>query len=134
MPAQLKAVFARLRGLLQEHGAGLVVASDTAKRYGLEAPIGPATLRSWGGKVRSKTIPVAWVELGKTYVSYHLMGVAGNDKIKIAEPLRARMQGKACFNFKAAEDAVFVELSRVTQESIYGLRSAGYVENDPPKP
>ena len=56
------------------------------------------------------------------------MGIAGNSKIEISAQLRARMQGKTCFNFEATDDAAFVELSRVTRESLDGLRSAGYVE------
>jgi hypothetical protein len=35
-----------LRDVLQKHAAMLVVSEDTSTKYGLEAPIGPATLQA----------------------------------------------------------------------------------------
>lgn len=64
-------------------------------------------------------------------VSYHLMGVSGNPRLLdgISQELRARMQGKSCFNFKAVEDALFQEVDRLTIESLTGMRKAGYVSD-----
>jgi hypothetical protein len=125
----LEPVFDRLRELLAAHASEFSLAYDTTDRYGLEAPVGPATLRSWGGKVRTAKIPIGWVELGKAYVSYHLMGVQGNAKLlaSFTEPLRARMQGKACFNFKTLDEALLRELGEVTTESFVGLKRAGFI-------
>ena len=81
MSANLSPVFEKLRALLSAHADGFAITDDSATRYGLEAPVGPATVRSWGGKVKLKTIPVAWVSVGKAYVSYHLMGLPGNAKL-----------------------------------------------------
>src|SRR5262245_2854975 len=78
--SELKPVFDRLRELLAAHASEFAVVCDTTDRYGLEAPIGPATLRSWGGKARMARIPIGWVEVRKAHVSYHLMGVDGNPK------------------------------------------------------
>jgi len=74
-------------------------------------------------------IPVAWVQIGKGYVSYHLMGVDGNTKLvdAMSPKLRARMQGKTCFNFKAADDELFAELDQLTGKSITAFRNAGYI-------
>jgi hypothetical protein len=127
--SDLRLVFDRLREVLAAHASEFALAYDTTDRYGLEAPAGPATVRSWGGKLRASKIPIGWVEVRKAYVSYHLMGVDGNTKLlaTLSEPLRARMQGKACFNFKTLDEAPLGELETVTAESFAGLRRAGFI-------
>jgi len=62
-------------------------------------------------------------------VSFHLMGVYGNPKLLdgCSEDLRARMQGKSCFNFKNADEALFAELERLTADSIAGMKKAGFI-------
>jgi hypothetical protein len=116
--------------LLSAHSSKFTV-KEAAQTYLLEAPIGPATVQAWGGKVRSTTIPVAWVELRKSYVSYHLMGIAGNAPLiaGLTAKLRTHMQGKSCFNFKVVDDTLMPELTRVTQESLAGMRRAGYISD-----
>jgi hypothetical protein len=128
MSPEFQSVFARLRDILKAHAGGLTVGRDTADHYSLEAPAGPATLRAWGGKVKSQTIPIAWVQVGKSYVSYHLMGIYGNPKLLdgYSKELKARMQGKSCFNFKTVDESLFEELERLTIKSITGMRKAGY--------
>ena len=56
------------------------------------------------------------VKLGKRYVSYHLMCVyLAPDLLGEMSPgLRARMQGKSCFNFTKVDEELFDELSAVT--------------------
>jgi len=41
--------------------------------------------------------------------------------------LKSRMQGKTCFNFKAADDELFAELDQLTVRSITAFRKAGFV-------
>jgi hypothetical protein len=127
--AVMTPVFARLRGLLQAHAVDFSVSQDSGERYGLEAPVGPATLEAWGGKAKIPRIPIAWVELRKNYVSYHLMGIEGNAKLtsNLSEPLRAHMQGKTCFNFKTVDETLVEELRRVTAESLRSLKRAGFI-------
>ena len=36
----------------------------------------------------------------------------------MSEKLRARMQGKSCFNFKTADETLFQELERVTTKGL----------------
>ena len=122
-------MFDRLRELLSARASEFTLAYDTADRYGLEAPVGPATLRAWGGKLRTPKIPIAWVEIRKAHVSYHLMGVQGNSKLlaSLPEALRARMQGKACFDFRTLDETPLRELETVTAKSIAGLRRAGFI-------
>jgi hypothetical protein len=54
------------------------------------------------------------------YASYHLMPVYGCPAL--VEGLRARMQG----NFKAAEPALFKELTRLTERGFRAFKKAGY--------
>jgi hypothetical protein len=74
-------------------------------------------------------MPVAWVETGKTYVSYHLMGLYGNTKLLdgMSRELKARMQGKTCFNFKKPDEKVFLELDSLTGRSIDAFRRFGFI-------
>ena len=102
-------VFSRLRGILSKHSDRFSVTADTKERYCLESPIGPATLRAWGGKVRRPQIPVAWVEAGKSYVSFHLMATDPAVRGGMSAELEKRMQGKTCFNFTQLDAAMFDE-------------------------
>jgi hypothetical protein len=120
-------VFHALRRVLEKHAATLVVGEDTATKYCLEAAVGPATLHAWGGKLRRPRIPVAWVEVGKSYVSYHLMGVAVPAvQAGMTHALKARMQGKTCFNFTATDPALLTELGSLTAASISAFKKAGF--------
>jgi hypothetical protein len=125
----LEPIFARLRTILQKHAGQFIVATDTPHRYSLEGSVGPATLRAWGGTLKRRTIPVAWAEIGKSYVSFHLMAVAEGPRLRdaLSTGLRARMQGKACFNFNTADESLFKELERVTARSLVAFRDAGFV-------
>jgi len=121
-------VFASLKAVLKKHAGALAVSDDTSTKYCVEAPVGPATLKSWGGKVRRPRIPVAWVEIGKSYVSYHLMGVAvPTVQAAMSKQLNARMQGKTCFNFTATEPALFRELDTLTAASIAAFKKAAFI-------
>jgi hypothetical protein len=131
MPSEFESIFAKLRALLEKHSATLSINEDTSTSYSLADRPGPATLKAWSGKMKMPIIPVAWVKIGKGYVSYHLMGVSGNAKLAdaMSAKLKARMQGKTCFNFKEADDELFAELDRLTGESIAAFRKAGFIAN-----
>src|SRR5438093_9866742 len=109
MSADFDAIFASLRSILERHSAPFEVTDSGPKSYCLEGKIGPAVVRAWGGKVKRPTIPVAWVQVGKAYVSFHLMGIYGNRPLLegMSKQLKARMQGKTCFNFKRQDDKLF---------------------------
>ena len=129
---ELDAVFRRLKDVLSTHDGPLSVSDDTSTKYCLESAIGPATLKAWGGRVRRPSIPVAWVEVGKAYVSYHLMGITvPTVQNGMSKALKARMQGKTCFNFKTVDEALFEELRRVTAESLRSLKRAGFIADMP---
>ena len=123
-------IFARLRRILVNHPQSLSVTEDSPTRYCLEGRVGPAALRAWGGKMRRPMIPVAWIQIGKAYVSFHLMGVYGNTKARegVSQELRARMQGKTCFNFKVADETLFQELEGLTKRACEAFKKAGFIE------
>ena len=122
-------IFGRLREILSRQTAALSVKSDTSVYYCLEGTTGPSTVRVWKGKMRSLKIPVAWVKVGKAYVSYHLMGLYGNAALSkvVSKELKVRMQGKTCFNFKNPDDLLFKELEKLTGQSIEAMRKMGYI-------
>ena len=129
MAAEFKQLFGRLRLILEKHASSLDVKEDSRGRYALDGPIGPATLAAWGGKVKTERVPVAWVEIGKAYVSFHVMGLYGNAKLRerMSKELRTRMQGKTCFNFKTCDEKLFQELEKITDRGIAGFRKAGFI-------
>jgi hypothetical protein len=133
MAANLRTTFAQLRDVLKASAGGFRVTHDDADHYGVEAPVGPATLKAWGGKARASTIPVAWVQTAKSHVGYHLMGIQGNAKLleSLSADLRARMHGKTCFNFESLDDAMKRELERVTAESLRAMKKVGYIADTP---
>ncbi len=131
MPSDLEPAFTRLRSILQKHSHTLSVSEDTSTSYCLAATPGPATLKAWGGKMRRPAIPVAWVQTGKNYISYHLMGIGHNAKLlgTLSKELRARMQGTSCFNFSVVDETLFAELDQVTGNCIAAFRNAGFIVN-----
>ena len=101
MLAEFEKVFDRLKIILQKQAADFTVKPDTNNSYGLQGKPGVAALEAWGGKLKKPVMPVAWIETGKAYVSYHVMGLYANTALQnnITKELKARMQGKTCFNF-----------------------------------
>ncbi len=100
-------IFFALRAILQRHAGKLVVSENSPTRFCLEGGVHP----------KHKTpMPIAWVEIGRNYVSFHHMGVyARPDLLKgVSKKLRARMQGKSCFNFISVDDPLFAELEDLT--------------------
>ena len=126
---ELASVFGRLRQILAKHAGALLVTEDSPERYCLEGKTGPATVRAWGGKTRRPTLPVAWAEVGKSYVSFHLMPVYGHPALlaRTSEKLKARMQGKSCFNFTTGDEPLFNELEQLTAEAIGAFKRGGFV-------
>jgi hypothetical protein len=128
-PTEFESAFDGLRAILKRHADGLKVTDDTPGRYCLEGNVGPATIRAWGGQLKRPLIPVAWVEIRKSYVSYHLMGVYANPKLldHMSKELQARMQGNACFNFTAkAEASLAEELEQLTARAVAWFRAEGF--------
>lgn len=77
-----------------------------------------------------KQMPIARVEIGKAYVSYHHIGVyAHPQELKdFSTKLRTRMQGKSCFNFKRVDEELFEELEKLTVAGFAAFRKAGFMK------
>jgi hypothetical protein len=127
--AEFTSVFQRLRSMLERNKGGLTITEDTPVRFCLAGTPGPASLRMRSGKRKPQRIPVAWVEIGKSYVSYHLMGIYANPKAQqsLSSGLKSRMQGKSCFNFTQCDDTLFAELEQVTTRVNAAFKAAGFV-------
>jgi hypothetical protein len=111
--ADLDPVFERLRAILRPYGAKLVVERDLPGDY----RVNTAWQRADGyvlmfGAVRTRS----------RYVSYDLMPVYADPALLdgLSPALRDRMQGKACFNFNAVDEALFAELAGVTERAFAG--------------
>ncbi len=126
---EFEQVFDRLRTILQNQPGNYTVKPQTNESYGLQGKPGPATLKIWGGKLRKPVMPVAWVEIGKAYVSYHVMGLYTNTALlnDMSKELKIRMQGKTCFNFKKIDEKLFNELEQLTARAIDDFEKLGYV-------
>ncbi len=104
-----QALYAQLRQLMLRGAASMTVAKDEPGALELHAPWpNPRKPKEpmWFGAVKS----------GKAYVSYHLMPLYTDPRLadSVPEPLRRRMQGKTCFNFKAADGEQLAELGTLT--------------------
>lgn len=113
-------VFAVLRPLLAKHTEGLIVTRDEANWFSLDTPhVMKNKLRLFFGSVQIK----------KNYVSYHLMAVYSDPDLLdgVSGPLKKRMQGKSCFNFKKIDEPLFDELSALTDACAARYRDNGYV-------
>lgn len=119
MNAEFRSIFDQLRRILNKHAAALQVTADAPAHYCLEVAFSPKL---------KKSFPVAWVKIGKAYVSYHFMPVYLFPRLRdsMSDKLRARMQGKACFNFKVVDEALFKELEDLTTQGFAACREADF--------
>ncbi len=117
-PPAFAAVFARLRAILKPYAARLTVSADAPDYYCLALDYSPRF---------QKGFPVAWVQISTAYVSYHFMPVYMFPKLRdgLSPKLRARMQGKSCFNFKQLDEPLFAELARLTADGFAAARQSG---------
>ncbi len=134
MASDFESIFLRLRTILQTHAEELSVKDDTPDCYSVEANAGPATLKEWGGKLKTPIVPVAWVQIGSAYVSFHIMGIYENAKLYdgMSKELKSHMQGKTCFNFKSHDEAIFKELEQLTNQAVSAFRKAGFITDHKP--
>jgi hypothetical protein len=114
-----QAVFERLRDLMKPLEPHLRLNADASGRYSLDTlqVRDDGYVYSFGG-----------VEIKKNYVSFHLLPVYATPELLegVSDELRARMQGKSCFNFKCADDALFAELGALTRRGFESVQRAGH--------
>jgi hypothetical protein len=111
-------VFSALKPVLAKYEGRLAVKVDTSTEYTLVTKC-PSPFPQHKGQ------PMFFgsVKLGKAYASYHLMPIYMCPVLEksISPPLKKRMQGKSCFNFK---DVPAVEL----MDDLARLTEASFVE------
>ena len=66
---------------------------------------------------------------GKAYVSYHLFPLYVFPEMgqMVSSRLKKRMQGKTCFNFRAAESVLFAELRHLTKAGLEKYRGKNWL-------
>ena len=114
-------VFSALRAILEAQAGKLTVKADTTTSYCLEGGRHPT---------HKKPFPIAWVTLGKTYVSFHHMGVYARPDLLagVSTELKARMQGKSCFNFTSINLVLFAELAELSARAFAAFRNAPFMK------
>ncbi|MBE0699015.1 MAG: hypothetical protein IH586_19015 [Anaerolineaceae bacterium] len=114
---EFQLIFERLRDILKEHEASLKLVENGETGYSLDTTL----------PYKGKAMFFGAVKQGKRYVSFHLMPVyACPDLLDGISPgLKKRMQGKSCFNFSHVDEALFSELSQMTQAGYARFREKG---------
>lgn len=110
--------FDKLRRVVMAHADFLAVKTDTPTELILTGPIVQRTKKElWFGGVK-------W---GKSYVSLHLMPVYMFPDLLdgLSVELRARMQGKSCFNFRRLNGPLLDEVDALVAASVQRLREEG---------
>src|SRR5580698_262965 len=115
MKPEFEEVFGALKALMKKHERTLKVLKDEPQEY---------TLVTKSNSNRGKPMWFGSVKWGKAYVSYHLMPLYFNPAMNalVVPALRKRMQGKTCFNFKAADQELFAELKSLTRAGVDSYR------------
>jgi hypothetical protein len=109
------AVFAQLRNVLEPYAARLTVRHDAPDNFYLDTPVSPRY---------RKALFFGAVQVKKSYVSYYLMPVYMYPDLldDVSPALRARMQGKSCFNFTSMSEPQVTELAALTARGFERMR------------
>ena len=102
-------VFAALKPIFTKYAGSLAVQIDKPGEYYLETKTAVH---------KGHRLQFGGVKIGKAYVSFHLMPIYMCPVLQasLSSGLRARMQGKACFNFKSGpEPELIADLKAVTE-------------------
>lgn len=108
-------VFTVLSDLLRPYADGMIIKSDTDSNFYLNETQSSAKPQMFGA-----------VQIKKNYTSFHLFPVYTHPEFldNLSPDLRKRMQGKSCFNFKAAEQIPVPELQDLVKRSYESLSKA----------
>jgi hypothetical protein len=117
-------VFQRLKAILKKYEASLHVDADLPDKYYLSTHQIPA-------EVGAQQNPMFFggVQIRKNYVSFYLMPAYTHPELVggISEKLQKRRQGKSCFNFKTADEALLGELAECVQRGFEAYQRARYI-------
>lgn len=116
----LDEVFAALRSVLAPYASQL----DTKKDDAAELCVDTRHIQK-----NKKPLFFGAVQLKKSYVSFHLMPVyVTPDLLDAVSPeLKARMQGKSCFNFAKIEKPLLKELKALVEAGFQSYKQQGFV-------
>ena len=120
-PTDFRPVFDELKSVIKPYASHGVVKVDSRGHYALFTPL---------AEKYGKELLFAAVRINKSYVSYHLMPVYVFPELLkgVSTGLRARMQGKSCFNFKALESWQVKELAQLTKRGFERFKKGGLLE------
>jgi hypothetical protein len=118
--SELDTVFLELRAIMAPYATKL----DTKKDDDTELYVDTKHLQK-----NKKPLFFGAVQVKKAYVSFHLMPVyVKPELLEQASPeLRARMQGKSCFNFASTDKLLLKELSALTKAAYASFKEDGFV-------
>lgn len=116
----LAPVFTELRNIMAPYGAKLDTKRDAPGDFYVDT-------RQLGAN--KKPIFFGAVQEKAKFVSYHLMPVYSYPELldEISPELKARMQGKSCFNFNQIDAALMKQLAALTKRSFEQYKKVGYV-------
>ena len=118
--AKLGTVFSDLRAIMAPYAAKL----DPKKDDDAELYVDTKHIQT-----NKKPLFFGAVQLKKAYVSYHLMPVYVKRELLLglSPELKARMQGKSCFNFTTSDAVLVKELAALTKASFASFKEQGFV-------
>jgi hypothetical protein len=117
----LSPVFAELRKIMAPYAGKLAATRDD----GQELYVDTRHIQK-----NKKPLFFGAVQVKKSYVSFHLMPVYVKPDLlaSMSPELKARMQGKSCFNFATLEPVLFKELAAVTKAGYASYKEQGFVQ------
>ena len=118
--ADLETVFADLRAIMAPYAARLnLKKDDDTELYADTRHI----------QKNKKPLFFGAVQMKKAYVSYHLMPVYVKPELLdgLSPELKARMQGKSCFNFRTMDTPLLKELAALTKAGYASYTEQGFV-------
>ncbi len=117
----LSPVFTELREVMAPYAAKLAPTQDDDKELYVDTR-----------HIQKNKKPLFFgaVLVKKAYVSFHLMPVYLKPELlaTVSPELKARMQGKSCFNFAAPEPTLFKELAALTRAGYASYKEQGFVQ------
>ena len=118
--ADLNSVFQELRKIMAPYAAKLQATRDDDQELYLDTQY---------LQKNKKPLFFGAVQVKKRYVSFHLMPVYLKPELlaAISPALKARMQGKSCFNFTTLEPALVQELAALTQAGYASYKAQGFL-------
>ena len=116
----LSPVFAELRSIMARNAMCLSIVKDSESDYYVNTH-----------HVQKNKSPLFFgaVQIRKAFVSFHLMPVYVRPALLegLSVELKARMQGKSCFNFSSVDKELFRELAALSKRGYLSYKDQGFV-------